>query len=407
MDDLLEKLKDAIRLGMKKTQIESALDLPKNSLSAVINGSKKMPTSWVDKLTEYLEQETPLEPFNGSHTAMVVKESGSLSLAPSKEKLEYLKKTMDGINKDFGTGSVMMLGDSTVNKDISSISTGSLGLDKILGVGGLPMGRIVEIYGRESSGKTTICLHIIAEAQKRGGLCAFIDAEHAFDSSYAQKLGVDVDNLLISQPDFGEQALEEADRLISSQAVSVVIIDSVAALVPKAELEGEMGDSKMGLHARLMSQACRKLVATVNKTGAICIFINQIREKIGVVYGSPITTTGGNALKFFSSVRIEVKRAAQLKDGDEVYGNKTSVTVVKNKVSPPFKTVEFDIIFGKGIDNLGEIVDLAVDGGIIQKSGSWYSYNGDKIGQGKDSVKGMLTDNPELFAEIKNKIKTI
>jgi len=285
------------------------------------------------------------------------------------------------------------------------VSTGSIGLDSALGVGGVPKGRVIEIYGPESSGKTTIATHIIAEAQKKGGICAIIDAEHAFDSSYAQKLGVDVDNLLISQPDYGEQALEIADRLILSGALDVVVVDSVAALVPKGELEGEMGDSKMGLQARLMSQALRKLTATISKTNTVCIFINQLREKIGVMFGNPETTTGGNALKFYASVRLDIRRIAQIKDGDEAVGNRVKVKVVKNKVAPPFRNAEFDIIFGEGISKVGEIIDMGVELGIVQKSGSWFSYNSNKLGQGRDAVKRLLHDNPELASEIEIKIR--
>ncbi len=285
------------------------------------------------------------------------------------------------------------------------LNNDSFGLDVALGIGGLPKGRIVEIYGPESSGKTTVAIHVIAEAQKKGGMCAFIDAEHAFDSTYAQKLGVDVDNLLISQPDYGEQALEIADRLILSGALDVVVIDSVAALVPKGELEGEMGDSKMGLQARLMSQALRKLTATINKTHTVCIFINQLREKIGVMFGNPETTTGGNALKFYSSVRLDIRRMAQIKDGDSAIGNRVKVKVVKNKVAPPFRSAEFDIIFGEGISKIGEIIDMGVELGIIQKSGSWFSYDTNKLGQGRDTVKQLMHDNPELANEIEAKIR--
>ena len=322
----------------------------------------------------------------------------------SNEKLKALKLTLDKIDKDFGKGSVMMMNEKGEQTQ-EVISTGSIGLDVALGIGGLPKGRVVEIYGPESSGKTTLATHVIAEAQKKGGICAIIDAEHAFDSAYAQKLGVDVDNLLISQPDYGEQALEIADRLILSGAVDVVVIDSVAALVPKAELEGEMGDSKMGLHARLMSQALRKLTATISKTNTICIFINQLREKIGVMFGNPETTTGGNALKFYASVRLDIRRIAQIKDGDEAVGNRVKVKVVKNKVAPPFRAAEFDIVFGEGISKAGEIIDMGVELGIINKSGSWFSYNTDKLGQGRDTVKQLMRDNPELAIEIEAKIR--
>jgi recombination protein RecA len=332
------------------------------------------------------------------------------SVNVNNEKLKALKLTIDKIDKDYGKGSVMMMNEKGVN-EIEAISTGSIGLDTALGIGGVPKGRVIEIYGPESSGKTTIATHIIAEAQKKGGICAIIDAEHAFDSAYAQKLGVDVDNLLISQPDYGEQALEIADRLILSGALDVVVIDSVAALVPKSELEGEMGDSKMGLQARLMSQALRKLTATIHKTNTICIFINQLREKIGVMFGNPETTTGGNALKFYASVRLDIRRMSQIKDGDEAIGNRVKVKVVKNKVAPPFKAAEFDIIFGEGVSKTGEIIDMGVDLAIIQKSGSWYSYNGDKLGQGRDAVKNLLLDNPgmanEIEAKIREKIKEI
>lgn len=311
---------------------------------------------------------------------------------------------MDKIDKDFGKGSVMMMNERS-QEPMDVVSTGSIGLDAALGIGGLPRGRVIEIYGPESSGKTTIATHVIAEAQKKGGMCAIIDAEHAFDSSYAQKLGVDIDNLLISQPDYGEQALEIADRLILSGALDVVVIDSVAALVPKGELEGEMGDSKMGLQARLMSQALRKLTATISKTNTICIFINQLREKIGVMFGNPETTTGGNALKFYASVRLDIRRMAQIKDGDEAIGNRVKVKVVKNKVAPPFRTAEFDIVFGEGISKIGEILDMGVEMGIVQKSGSWFSYNGDKLGQGREAVKSLLHDNTALADELETKIR--
>jgi recombination protein RecA len=327
-----------------------------------------------------------------------------MSASNASEKMKALKLTIDKIDKDFGKGSVMMMNEKGVVQQ-EVISTGSIGLDIALGIGGLPRGRIVEIYGPESSGKTTIATHVIAEAQKKGGICAIIDAEHAFDSNYAQKLGVDVDNLLISQPDYGEQALEIADRLILSGALDVVVIDSVAALVPKGELEGEMGDSKMGLQARLMSQALRKLTATINKTNTICIFINQLREKIGVMFGNPETTTGGNALKFYASVRLDIRRISQIKDGEEAVGNRARVKVVKNKVAPPFRQAEFDIIFGEGVSKVGEIIDMGVELGIVQKSGSWFSYGGNKLGQGREAVKDLIRDNPELSAEIESKIR--
>ena len=319
-------------------------------------------------------------------------------------KLKALELTLGKLEKSYGKGVVMKLGDKVV-EDIDSIPTGSVGLDTILGVGGYPRGRVVEIYGPESSGKTTLSIHAIAEVQKQGGIAAFIDAEHAFDSSYAANLGVNIDDLLISQPDNGEQALEIADHLISSGAVDLVIIDSVAALTPKSEIEGEMGDSKMGLHARLMSQALRKLTATINKTGCTLMFINQLRMKIGVMFGNPETTTGGNALKFYSSVRLDIRRIGAIKNGEDIIGNRTRVKVVKNKVAPPFKKVEFDIMFGKGISRSGEVLDMSVNTDVIKKSGSWFSYQDAKLGQGRDAVKNMLEDNPELMIELEEKIK--
>ena len=319
------------------------------------------------------------------------------------EKLKALQLTMDKLEKSFGKGIVMKLSDEAIH-DIPVIPTGSLGLDIALGIGGLPRGRIIEIYGPESSGKTTLSLHIIAEAQKRGGLAAFIDAEHAFDRFYAEKLGIDTENLFVSQPDNGEQALEIAENLIRSGAIEVIVIDSVAALVPRAEIEGEMGDSKMGLQARLMSQAMRKLTAAISKTNCVCIFINQLREKIGVMFGNPETTTGGNALKFYASVRLDIRRIGQLKDGADIVGNRVKVKVAKNKVAPPFKIAEFDITYGQGISKAGEILDLGSEMGIIQKSGSWFSYDGDKLGQGREAVKALLQDNPELLEKIENQI---
>lgn len=315
------------------------------------------------------------------------------------DKLKVLDAVMQKIEKDFGKGSIMRMNSTEVN-DVPVIPTGSITLDMALGVGGYPKGRVVEIYGPESSGKTTLAIHAIAEAQKAGGIAAFIDAEHAFDSFYAQKLGVDVDNLLISQPDNGEQALEIADSLIRSSAIDIIVIDSVAALTPKAEIEGEMGESKMGLQARLMSQALRKLTSSISKTKTVCIFINQLRDKIGVMFGNPETTTGGNALKFYASVRLDIRRIGQLKDGDEVKGNQVRVKVVKNKVAPPFRKAEFDIMFGEGISRSGEIIDLGSELNIIKKSGSWYSYNDAKLGQGRDAAKQCITDNPELADEL-------
>ncbi|HLW20162.1 MAG TPA: recombinase RecA [Cyclobacteriaceae bacterium] len=326
-------------------------------------------------------------------------------MSADTEKVKALQLTLDKLEKTYGKGTVMKLSDNTV-QDIPAISTGSLGLDMALGVGGIPRGRVVEIYGPESSGKTTLSMHCIAEAQKAGGMAAFIDAEHAFDKVYAEKLGIDIENLLISQPDNGEQALEIAEHLIRSGAIDIIVIDSVAALVPKAELEGEMGDSKMGLQARLMSQALRKLTGAINKTGCACIFINQLREKIGVMFGNPETTTGGNALKFYASVRLDIRRIGQIKESaDNILGNRTKVKVVKNKVAPPFKVVEFDIMYGEGISKVGEIIDIGVEFEIIKKAGSWFSYEGNKLGQGRDAVKSILLDNPELMEELELKIK--
>ncbi len=321
----------------------------------------------------------------------------------NKEKMKALQLTLDKLEKTYGRGTVMKLGDSPVEK-VDIIKTGSIGLDAALGIGGLPRGRVIEIYGPESSGKTTLALHAIAEAQKTGGIAAFIDAEHAFDRFYAQKLGVDVENLLVSQPDNGEQALEITENLIRSGAIDIIVIDSVAALTPKSEIEGEMGDSKMGLQARLMSQALRKLTSTISKTATCCIFINQLREKIGVMFGNPETTTGGNALKFYASVRLDIRRQSQIKDGDEAVGNHVKVKVVKNKVAPPFRKAEFDIMFGEGISRTYEIIDLATELNIIKKSGSWFSYGETKLGQGRDAVKKILLDNPELADELEGKI---
>jgi recombination protein RecA len=321
----------------------------------------------------------------------------------NSEKLKALQMTIERLDKTYGKGSVMKLGDNPI-EELEVISTGSIGIDLAVGVGGFPRGRVIEIYGPESSGKTTLAIHAIAEAQKKGGIAAFIDAEHAFDITYAKRLGVDVENLLISQPDNGEQALEITENLIRSGAIDIIVIDSVAALTPKSEIEGEMGDSKMGLHARLMSQALRKLTGTISKTRCVCIFINQLREKIGVMFGNPETTTGGNALKFYASVRIDIRRIAQLKDGDNVIGNRVKVKVVKNKVAPPFQQAELDIIYGQGFSKTGEIIDMGVELNIVKKSGSWFSYEDTKLGQGRDAVKALLLDNPELSEEIEKKI---
>ncbi len=322
----------------------------------------------------------------------------------AKEKLKVLQLAIDKIEKTYGKGTIMRMGDEAVEA-VEAIPTGSITLDSSLGIGGYPKGRVIEIYGPESSGKTTLAIHAIANVQKAGGIAAFIDAEHAFDRFYAQKLGVDIENLLISQPDNGEQALEIADNLIRSGAIDIIVIDSVAALTPKSEIEGEMGESKMGLQARLMSQALRKLTGSISRTGCCCIFINQLREKIGVMFGNPETTTGGNALKFYASIRLDIRRIGQIKDGENVVGNRTKVKIVKNKVAPPFRTAEFDIMYGEGISKLGEIVDLGVENNVIKKSGSWFSYGDTKIGQGRDAVKQMLSDNPELCDEIEAKIR--
>ena len=333
-----------------------------------------------------------------------MKEKVKEKMSTEKEsKLKALQLTLDKLDKTYGKGTVMKMGDKAI-EEVETISSGSLGIDLALGVGGYPRGRIIEIYGPESSGKTTLTLHAIAEAQKAGGIAAFIDAEHAFDRNYAEKLGVDIENLIISQPDNGEQALEIAENLIRSGAIDIVVIDSVAALTPKSEIEGEMGDSKMGLHARLMSQALRKLTGTISKTHCTVFFINQLREKIGVMFGNPETTTGGNALKFYASVRLDIRRSTQIKDGDNVLGNRTKVKVVKNKVAPPFKIAEFDIMYGEGISKTGEILDLAVEFEIIKKAGSWFSYGETKLGQGRDAVKSLIKDNPELADELEVKI---
>lgn len=401
MEELILKLTELVEAGEKKATLEESIGLPKNSLSAVLNG-KKMPESWIPKIEAFLAIPIAEPTAPEQKVKMTVKSNGKLSLTPSPEAMKKLEETMDKINKDFGEGSVMILGDKPKG-NIEFIPTGSLSLNAALGIGGLPKGRITEIYGPESSGKTTVALHIIAEAQKMGGLCAFIDVEHAFDETYAKAIGVNVGALRLSQPDYGEQALEEADRLILTGAFSVVVIDSVAALVPKAELEGEMGDSKMGLQARLMSQACRKLTGTINSTNTVCIFINQLRSTIGNMYVFEVTC-GGNALKYYASVRLDVRKAGKILDGEEQLGCRTKVKVVKNKVAAPFKVAEFDILFGQGIDYVGEIVDTAVARNIIKKSGSWYSYGEMKLGQGRESVRDLLKTNPAFLKEIEEKL---
>lgn len=405
MQELIKKLQEMVDAGSKKADLEETIGLPKNSLSAVLNGKVEMPKKWVPVIQKFFEN--PIAEAEPEKTQMVVKKNGTLDLTPSAETLEKMQMAVDKINKDFGAGSVMKLGDEPM-KDIQVISTGCRSLNEALGIGGLPRGRIVEIYGPEGSGKTTIATYCIAEAQKIGGKCAFIDAEHAFDAEYAKAIGVKTDELYLSQPDYGEQALEEADRLILSGGYSIVVIDSVAALVPKAELEGEMGDSKMALQARLMSQACRKLVGTVSKTNTLLIFINQLRAIINQGYGNwngpTEITTGGNALKFYASVRLDVRKSASIKDGEELIGNKVRVKVVKSKVAPPFKIAIFDILYGYGIDNIGDVIDIACEKGVIQKSGSWFSYEGNKLGQGREMVRQVFKDNPDLLSKVESQI---
>lgn len=409
-----EIFKSLEEFGIKLSQVEDAIGCPQNYLSRFKKPENVLPKKWIQPLLDFLDKYRKDNGLNGQPDTEAVKKiqtpvmavnaKRKLDLTPSKEKLIALQEAVDGINKDYGEGSVMRLGDAPI-KGVEIISTGSLTLNKALGVGGFPKGRIVEIFGKASSGKTTVAIHSIVEAQKRGGRCAFIDLEHAFDPTYAKNIGVDIDNLYLSQPNYAEQALEEADRLMMSGAYSVIVFDSVAAMVPKAELEGSAGDLKIGLNARLMSQACRKLTGAIYKTDTLFIFINQVRDKIGAMpYEEQTYQPGGHALKFFSSVRLQVSRKATLKDGEEMIGIKVSAKVAKNKVAPPFKICEYDIMFGTGIDTLGEIVDLASEKGIITKSGSWYSYNGAKIGQGRESVKQLLLDNPETLKEVEDKL---
>lgn len=405
-------IEELINCGVKKTQIEKEIGMPKNSLSGMLSGSKGIPEKWVEPLTIFLlnlsapKLESPKESVDDLENTFKAPEVSSMVLTKGGLKEPNLtpsnvaaRGVADIVNKDFGVGTIMRLGDLP-ESGYEVISTGSLGLDIALGIGGLPKGRVVEIFGAESSGKTTIATHVIANAQKEGLVCLLVDAENSFDPEYAASIGVKCEDLFYCQPAYGEQGLEVADRFISDGKVGVVVIDSVAALIPKAELEGEMGDSKMGLHARLMSQAMRKMSSSISKNKVICIFINQIRNKIGVMYGSPETTTGGMALQFYASIRLRVSRSTQIKNGDEVLGNQTVVKVVKNKCAPPFRTVTFDIIYGKGINRIGEIVDLGVEFGVIKKSGSWYSFNDNKLGQGRDAVIQLLSDNEELMNEI-------
>lgn len=406
--DILDKIKEN---KIPVSKVEKELGLANGYLGKIRDDdSRSISQENFDKLVAFAETNNcvPSTPEIMSNTTkMTVTKTGTITLTPSDEKMRKLKETMDGLNKDYGAGSVMMLGDKE-GQDVEVIPTGSLSLNAAIGVGGYPKGRVIEIYGQESSGKTTLAIHAIAEAQKLGGKCAIIDAEHAFDKVYASNLGANVDELYISQPDYGEQALEVADRLILSGAFALVVIDSVAALVPKSELEGEMGDSKMGLHARLMSQALRKMTPTISKTKTVVIFINQLRQKIGVIYGSPWVTTGGNALKFYASVRLDVSKAqnGKMMDGEDQYGTKTKVKVVKNKVAPPFKIAEFDILFGEGIDYLGELIEVAIEKNIIQKSGSWFSLGDEKLGQGKENLREMMKDNPGFVSKIEAKLKS-
>lgn len=402
-EKLVEQLKKLVENGVKKSELEEGAGLPSNSLSSVLSGKKEMPDSWVEKIENYFSTNKN-SPAKIESKKMLVVDSGGIKEKPVKLVAD---EVMNKINKDFGAGTVMYFGDRDTGS-YEVVSTGSLKLDAALGIGGLPRGRISEIFGWESSGKTTIALSVIANGQKKGLKCLLVDAENAFDPEYASALGVDVEKLQYCQPSYGEQGLEVADRLMSLGKVDIVVIDSVAALVPKAELEGEMGDSKMGLHARLMSQALRKMVGTIAKHNCICIFINQFRHKIGVMYGSPDVTTGGNALQFYASIRMEVRRsttsANSVMSGDVKEGNQTTVKVIKNKCSPPFRQAVFNIMYGTGIDNVGELVDLAVENGIIEKSGSWYSYKGDKLGQGTSQIKQLFIDNEELRNEIQSKL---
>jgi len=400
--EILFRLNEIIKSGKTKREIEDALGLPANNLSSILTGAKNLPSKYIDAAIVYINENTPNGQREPLETNLSVTNIGQIKETATPKRISSVSLTVEKINKDFGAGTVMKFGDRP-QKGYKIISTGSISLDAAIGIGGLPRGRMIEIYGPESSGKTTICLHVIANAQKEGLRCLLVDAENSFDPEYAESLGVDCQSLDYCQPTFGEEGFEVADRMITNGDIDVVVIDSVAAMIPKGELDGETGDAKMGLHARLMSQVCRKLVGVVAKKEVLMIFINQIRNKIGVVYGSPEVVTGGMALQFYASVRLDVRRKEAIKDGEEVLGNRTRVKVVKNKCAPPMKYAEFDIVYGSGINREGEILDLAVTKGVIMKSGSWYSYGGQKLGQGKDSVVQLLTDNPEMAEEIYQK----
>jgi len=402
--EILEQLSEIIQSGKTKREIEEALGMPANNLGAFLSGGKNFPSKYIDAAIVYINDNFPKEKKTPLETSFSVTTLGELKESATPQRVKAVSLTIDKINKDFGAGTVMKFGERP-QKGYKTVSTGSISLDMAIGIGGLPRGRMIEIYGPESSGKTTICLHVIANAQKQGLRCLLIDAENSFDPEYAENLGVDCQSIMYCQPTFGEEGFEVADRMISSGEVDVVVVDSVAAMVPKGELEGEIGDAKMGLHARLMSQVCRKLVGIVAQKEVLMIFINQIRNKIGVMYGSPEVVTGGMALQFYTSVRLDVRRKEQIKDGEDILGNRTRVKVVKNKCAPPMKFAEFDIVYGEGVNRIGEILDLAVEKNVVAKMGSWYSYGDAKLGQGRDNVCEMLKDNPEMAEEIYSKCK--
>ena len=405
-EQILQEIQQKVSQGVKRKEIEVAIGLPQNSLSNIMAGRRAFPSSCIDQAIVYLtgQQVSEAPVYEKMEPDVVVTEKGTLKEVPPLKKIALTSATLDKINKDFGAGTVMKFGDRP-QIGYKTVSTGSILLDNAIGIGGLPRGRFVEIYGPESSGKTTLCLHVVANAQKQGLRCLWVDAENSFDPEYAMNLGVDVNEMHYCQPTFGEQGFEVVDRMITAGEVDCVVIDSVAAMIPKGELDGETGDAKMGLHARLMSQVCRKLVTVVAKKDVLLLFINQIRNKIGVMYGSPEVTTGGMALQFYASVRLDVRRSTAIKDGDEAMGNKTRVKVVKNKCAPPMKIVEFDILYGEGVDRNGEIIDLAVEKQVVSRMGSWYSYNGEKLGQGRDNVRQLLIDNKELADEILKRVK--